>query len=65
MNWDDSTHHSGHQVHPPHQVLEARVVAEGGELWFYCDLKTYTLSSALFNHSTELKEFSLFSKPYG
>ena len=25
----DSTHHSGHQIHPPHQVLEARVVAEG------------------------------------
>ena len=37
---------------------------EGVELWVYCELKTYTLSSALFNHSTELKEFSLFSKPY-
>jgi len=28
MKGDDSTHHSGLQIHPPHQVLEARVVAE-------------------------------------
>ncbi len=27
--WDDSTHHSGQQVHSPQQVLEARVVAAG------------------------------------
>ncbi len=27
--WDDSTHHSGHQIHLPPQVLEARVVADG------------------------------------
>jgi len=27
--WDDSTHHSGLQIHPPQQVMEARVVAEG------------------------------------
>ena len=23
--WDDSTRHSGHQIHPQQQVLEARV----------------------------------------
>jgi len=28
MKGDDSTHHSGHQIHPQQQVLEARVVAE-------------------------------------
>jgi len=29
--WDDSTHHSGHQIHQQ-QVVEARVVAEGVNL---------------------------------
>ncbi len=29
LRTDDSSHHSGHQIHPPQQVLEARVVAEG------------------------------------
>jgi hypothetical protein len=27
--WIDSARHSEHQIHPPPQVLEARVVAEG------------------------------------
>ncbi len=26
--WDDSTHHSGLQLHPQQQILEARVVSE-------------------------------------
>jgi len=29
MKGDDTTRHSGHQIHPPQQVLEARVVAAG------------------------------------
>jgi len=33
MNWDDFTHHAGHQVHPPQQVMKARVVAEGVPDW--------------------------------
>ncbi len=31
--WDDSTRHSGHQIHLQQQVVEARVVAEGVPGW--------------------------------
>jgi len=30
MKGDDSTHHSGHQIHPQQQVLEAGVIARTG-----------------------------------
>ncbi len=54
MKGNDTTRHTGHQIHPPQQVLEARVVAE----WVVAHLVRVEWSSS-HSYLSTLKGFDL------